>query len=363
MVLTGFGDALDNALANAADQELYADCGEAFDEKCYARTNYQEYFAELTQTWLGVNAEWGGCSTLLTRCGLAVYDPTLMAVLASVYQLDAYPVAGVMLGEHPVPSDAAEDGPWFWENAEACMTDSPTAAVFDSVVETCDSLLAPFTPSALCGDCTNGKCIGPSETTCACPIGLELDSTGSANCIDINECDQYPCPSGSYCINHHQGFRCMCGDSSDDTETECEAEVWQAEWRGTCEAGEWVSENNCLNTELGTTTSTSSTSSTSEPTSTPTPSPAPTTEPSVYPTASPTVHPTESPSTSPTISTSLSTSTLISTSESVNMTSMNMTSQTNGSEPNIDFLNPATRLDTVSTLGITLLLLACTLFA
>lgn len=56
--------------------------------------------------WFGVNYDaWDlstGCSTILTRCGFAIYDSIGMATLASVYNVNAYPEAGIMLGQHEV---------------------------------------------------------------------------------------------------------------------------------------------------------------------------------------------------------------------------------------------------------------------
>lgn len=48
-----------------------------------------------------------------------------------------------------------------------------------------------------------------SEAVCSCPPGFSGNGKTS-QCIDINECHQSPCPTGSRCVNQAGGYFCSC---------------------------------------------------------------------------------------------------------------------------------------------------------
>lgn len=86
-----------DAYANCMDEHLFPDT--------YASSNYEEYFATLTQIWFnvmqeGVNGQWDGIrGPVNTREELATYDPVGYALMA-----DLYPEAGI-----PAPWDTCKD--------------------------------------------------------------------------------------------------------------------------------------------------------------------------------------------------------------------------------------------------------------
>ncbi|XP_054548958.1 fibrillin-3 isoform X3 [Talpa occidentalis] len=62
------------------------------------------------------------------------------------------------------------------------------------------------------GVCNNGLCVNMDGSfRCECPLGYQLDSTGS-RCVDTDECSVgHPCGEGT-CTNVIGGFECACAD-------------------------------------------------------------------------------------------------------------------------------------------------------